>query len=156
MTQNIMVVPVDQLDAYVGKEFGPTEWVDLTQDKINQFADLTLDRQFIHVDPINAKRTPFGGTIAHGFLTLSMLAYFQSQANVLPKGTVMGVNYGLNKVRFLQPVKSGQKVRGRLKPLSFVKKAPGQILATYEMSVEIEDVSKPALIAETLTMFYTP
>lgn len=156
MTVDIKVVPVAELDKYIGREFGPTAWVELDQGKIDQFAHLTLDRQFIHIDPVNAKRTPFGGTIAHGFLTLSMLAYFQSQANVLPMGTMMGVNYGLNKVRFLQPVKSGQRVRGRLQPLSFVTKAPGQILATYEMSVEIEGESKPALVAETLTMFYVP
>ncbi len=156
MASMIKVVPVAELADYVGHEFGPTEWVALTQEKIDQFAEVTLDKQFIHVDPVNAAKTPFGGTIAHGFLTLSMLAYFQTQANVVPAGTMMGVNYGLNKVRFIQPVKAGQRVRGRLKPLAFVNKNPGQILATYEMTVDIDSEPKPALVAETLTMFYVP
>lgn len=154
MAVMIKVVPVAALDQYVGQEFGPTDWVVLDQSRIDQFAEITLDRQFIHVDPIKAAKTPFGGTIAHGFLTLSMLAYFQTQANVIPEGALMGVNYGLNKVRFLQPVKAGQRVRGRLKPLSFVHKTAGQILATYEMSVEIDGETKPALVAEMLAMFY--
>ncbi len=156
MASMIKVVPVAELATYVGQEFGPTEWVALTQDKIDQFAEVTLDKQFIHIDPVNAAKTPFGGTIAHGFLTLSMLAYFQTQANVVPAGTMMGVNYGLNKVRFIQPVKAGQRVRGRLKPLSFFNKNPGQILATYEMTVGIDGELKPALVAEMLTMFYVP
>ncbi len=150
----IKVVPVAELADHVGQEFGPTDWVALTQDKIDQFAELTLDRQFIHVDPVKAATTPFGGTIAHGFFTLSLLAHFQGQANVIPAGTTMGVNYGLNKVRFLQPVKAGQRVRGRLKPLAFVDKAPKQILATYEITVEIEGETKPALVAEMLAMYY--
>ena len=154
MAVMIKVVPVAALDQYVGQEFGPTDWVVLDQSRIDQFAEITLDKQFIHVDPARAAKTPFGGTIAHGFLTLSMLAYFQTQANVIPEGTQMGVNYGLNKVRFLQPVKSGQRVRGRLKPLSFVQKAAGQILASYEMTVEIDGETKPALVAEMLAMFY--
>lgn len=154
MAAMIKVVPVAELANYIGQEFGPTDWVALTQDKIDQFAEVTLDKQFIHIDPVNAAKTPFGGTIAHGFLTLSMLAYFQTQANVIPAGTMMGVNYGLNKVRFLQPVKAGQRVRGRLKPLAFVNKAPGQILATYEMTVDIDGETKPALVAEMLAMFY--
>ena len=154
MAVMIKVVPVAALDQYLGQEFGPTDWVVLDQSRIDQFAEITLDKQFIHVDPARAAKTPFGGTIAHGFLTLSMLAYFQTQANVIPEGTQMGVNYGLNKVRFLQPVKSGQRVRGRLKPLSFVQKAAGQILASYEMTVEIDGETKPALVAEMLAMFY--
>jgi acyl dehydratase len=151
---DIKIVPKDQLDDYIGKEFGPTDWVEMTQEKINTFADVTQDHQFIHVDIEAAKQTPFGGTIAHGFFTLSLLAFFQGQANIIPEGVVMAVNYGLNKVRFLQPVRSGKRVRGRVKPVSFVEKAPGTILATYEVSVEIEGETKPALIAETLAMFY--
>lgn len=150
----IKIVPKDQLADYIGKELGPTDWVEMTQEKINTFADVTQDHQFIHIDEEAAKQTPFGGTIAHGFFTLSLLAYFQGQASIVPEGVAMAVNYGLNKVRFLQPVKTGKRVRGRVKPVSFLEKAPGQILATFEVTVEIEDESKPALVAETLAMFY--
>ncbi|MFT4571603.1 MAG: acyl dehydratase [Hyphomicrobiaceae bacterium] len=151
---DIKIVPKDQLADYIGKEFGPTDWVEMTQEKVNAFAEVTNDHQFIHVDVEAAKQTPFGGTIAHGFFTLSLLAYFQGQANIVPEGIAMAVNYGLNKVRFLQPVPTGKRVRGRIKPVSFLEKAPGQILATNQVTVEIEGETKPALIAETLAMFY--
>lgn len=154
MANGIEVVPLAGLEACIGQEFGPTDWVALTQDRIDRFADLTLDRQFIHVDPVRAASTPFGGTVAHGFLTLSMLAYFQGQAGVMPEGTVLAVNYGLNKVRFLQPVKSGQRIRARMVARGFQHKSETQILATLEVSVEIEAEAKPALVAEGLTMFY--
>ena len=153
MPANIKVVAREELQNYVGQEFGPTDWVEMSQEKINQFADLTQDRQFIHVDVENAKRTPFGGTIAHGYFTMSLVAYFQSQAGVYPKGIIMGVNYGSNKLRFLQPVRAGKRVRGRIKPVSFTEKNPGQVLAAIEVTVEIEGESKPALVAETLTLF---
>lgn len=154
MPADIKIVPKDELEDYVGREFGPTDWVEMTQDKINQFADVTQDHQFIHVDEEAAKQTPFGGTVAHGFFTLSLLAYFQGQANVIPQGIAMAVNYGLNKVRFLKPVRSGKRVRGHIMPLSFEEKEGNRILGTYEVSVEIEGEDKPALIAETLAMFY--
>lgn len=153
MPVDIKVVPKEELQNYIGHEFGPTDWFEMTQDKINQFAELTGDKQFIHVDVENAKRTPFGGTIAHGFFTLSLVAIMQSQAGVYPKGAVMGINYGMNKLRFLQPVRAGKRVRGRVKPVSFTDKGPGQILATIEVTVEIEGESKPALVAEALCLF---
>jgi acyl dehydratase len=146
-------VAKEELSGYVGQEFGPTEWIELSQDKIDRFADLTQDRQFIHVDVQNAKNTPFGGTIAHGYFTMSLAAFFQSQAGVYPKNMLMGVNYGMNRLRFLQPVRAGKRVRGRIKPVSFTEKSPGQLLAATEVTVEIEGESKPALVAETLTLY---
>ena len=152
---NVIIVPKEQLADFVGKELGPTDWVTLDQDKIDTFADVTLDHQFIHVDPEAAAKTPFGGTIAHGYLTLSMLAYFQGQMSILPEGTVMGVNYGLNKVRFLQPVRAGKRVRCRSVPQSFEEKKPGQFLCTFKLTIEIEGEERPALIAEALYMSIT-
>ncbi len=154
MAADVHIVPVSELESYVGKELGPTDWVEMTQDKINTFADVTQDHQFIHVNEEMAKQTPFGGTIAHGYFSLSMLAYFQGQAGVIPEGVAMAVNYGLNKVRFLQPVRSGKRVRARVKPLSFAEKGGGRILATFEVTVDIEGEDKPALIAESLAMFF--
>jgi acyl dehydratase len=116
---------------------------------IDKFADATGDHQFIHVDPERAAQTPFGGTIAHGFLTLSLLPLLRSQLG-LPKiaGMKMAVNYGCNKIRFIAPVRSGKRVRGKFKTLELVEKRPGQWQRTEEVTVEIEGESKPALIAE--------
>ena len=155
MHENTIIVPKEQLNDYVGKELGPTDWVTLDQQRINQFADVTLDHQFIHTDPVAAANTPFGGTIAHGYLTLSLLAHFQGQMSILPEGTAMGVNYGLNKVRFLTPVKAGKRVRCRSVPLSFEEKKPGQFLCAFKLTVEIEDETSPALVAEALYMSIT-
>jgi len=155
MHENTIIVPKEQLNDYVGKELGPTDWVTLDQQRINQFADVTLDHQFIHTDPVAAANTPFGGTIAHGYLTLSLLAHFQGQMSILPEGTAMGVNYGLNKVRFLTPVKAGKRVRCRSVPLSFEEKKPGQFLCAFKLTVEIEGETSPALIAEALYMSIT-
>jgi len=155
MHENTIIVPKEQLNDYVGKELGPTDWVTLDQQRINQFADVTLDHQFIHTDPVAAANTPFGGTIAHGYLTLSLLAHFQGQMSILPEGTAMGVNYGLNKVRFLTPVKAGKRVRCRSVPLSFEEKKPGQFLCAFKLTGEIEGETSPALIAEALYMSIT-
>ena len=150
MTQNIEVVPKDQLASFVDKTRGPSEWLEITQEQVNQFADVTFDQQFIHVDPEAAAKTPFGGTIAHGYLTMSLLSHMQGQMHVMPENTAMGVNYGINKLRFLQPVKVGQRIRGRSVPKSFEEKGSNQVLGTFEITVEIEGESKPALIAEVL------
>jgi len=137
---------LQDLQARVGETIGTSEWYLIDQDRIDHFADTTEDHQFIHVDPEAAKATPFGGTIAHGFLTLSMLAAFMSK---LDKPQVqMSVNYGFNKVRFLSPVKSGKRIRGHFKLIELAEKRPGQWQQTVEVTVEIEGEDKPALLAE--------
>ena len=148
------IVAADQLTEYLGREQGPTEWITLDQDRINLFADATLDHQFIHVDEEKARQTPFGSTIAHGFLSLSLLPHFLSQVGVLPEGVQMAMNYGLDKVRFLQPVKMGSQVRATQKLVEVVEKAPGQILCKNEVTVEIKGEKKPALIAELLSLLF--
>ncbi len=132
-----------------------SDWVEVTQDMIDKFADATGDHQFIHVDPAKAAMTPFGGTIAHGFLTLSLMPLL-SQKTEQPKidGVKMGVNYGGNKVRFLTPVRSGSRVRGRFKLLELVEKRPGQWQQTNEFTVEIEGQEKPAMIAEWMSQIF--
>lgn len=141
-----------ELDELVGKSLGTSEWVIVDQDCINTFADTTGDHQFIHVDPEAAKMTPFGGTIAHGFLTLALLPKFSEQPGILLEGVKMGFNYGFDKMRFLAPVKSGAKVRGHFSLKSYDEKRPGQFLITYGVSVEIEGEDKPALSADWLIM----
>lgn len=133
-----------------------SEWVEVSQDMIDTFADATGDRQFIHVDPQLAAATPFGGTVAHGFLTLSLMPLLLSKIvdGVQIAGVKMGVNYGGNKVRFLQPVRSGKRVRGRFKLLSFDEKRPGQWQQTSDFTVEIEGEEKPAMIAEWISQIF--
>ncbi len=133
-----------------------SDWVEVTQAMIDTFADATGDHQFIHVDPARAAQTPFGGTIAHGFLTLSLMPLLSSKIPDAPKieGAKMGVNYGGNSVRFLTPVRSGSKVRGRFKLLSFDEKRPGQWQQTNSFAVEIEGQDKPALIAEWISQVF--
>ncbi|RLT97989.1 MaoC family dehydratase [Ketobacter sp.] len=144
------------LQEYVGKPMGASEWFQIDQERINAFADATLDHQFIHVDVEKAKNTPFGGTIAHGFLTLSLLPYLQSQMSelVIPAGLKMGMNYGFDKIRFLAPVKTGAKVRAVATLKEVTEKNPGQFLFSAEYSIEIEGESKPALIADWLLMYF--
>ncbi len=137
-----------------GTVYGPGEWFKVTQERINQFADATDDHQFIHVDPEAAKETPFGGTIAHGFLTLSLLAHLVPQISPKPENPKMGVNYGMNKLRFLNPVKVDSEIRVTSKVLEVVEKKPGQILTTSEITVEIKDEKVPALICEWLGMTF--
>ena len=133
--------------ARIGEDIGTSDWFLLDQARINAFADTTEDHQFIHVNPEMAKATPFGGTIAHGFLTLSMLAPMMESAVEKP-AVQMSVNYGFDKVRFLSFVKSGKRVRGHFKLLEMVEKRPGQWQQKVEVTVEIEGEAKPALIAE--------
>jgi len=141
-----------ELQGLIGQEVGVSRWFEIDQARIDAFADCTEDRQFIHVDPEAAKTTPFGGTIAHGFLTLS-LASAMSYAAVPPlDGVVMGVNYGFDKLRFLAPVRAGSRVRGRFRLLSAEDKGGGRWLLKHELTVEIEGGDKPALIAEWLGM----
>ena len=143
-----------QMKEMVGQTIGSSEWYLVDQETINKFADATGDHQFIHLDEEKAKLTPFGGTIAHGFLTLSLLPVLMAKSDVPRIGGVkMGVNYGGNKVRFLAPVRSGKRVRGHFKLLELDEKRPGQWQQTIEMSVEIEGEEKPALLAEWITQF---
>ncbi len=138
-----------------GEIIGSSEWVELSQDRINKFADATGDHQFIHLDEEKAKMTPFGGTIAHGFLTLSMIPYLSANSDI-PRvdGIKMAVNYGGNKTRFINPVRSGKRVRGHWKLLEMVEKRPGQWQQTCEITMEIEGEDKPALICEWITQFF--
>ncbi len=143
----------DQLNDYVGKEIGVSDWLEISQERVNGFAEVTGDHQFIHVDPERAAKTPFGGPIAHGFLTLSLLPYFAGQGHSLrPANVAMGINYGLDKVRFLTPVKVGASIRARYKFTGFEEKKPGQILLKHEVTIEIDGEQKPAMIAESLAM----
>jgi acyl dehydratase len=139
----------EEIQARVGTEIGLSDWILVDQARIDAFADTTEDHQFIHVNPELAKATPFGGTIAHGFLTLSLLSKMMETAVEKPE-VMMSVNYGFNKLRFLTPVKSGQRIRGHFKLLELTEKRPGQWQQTVEVSVEIEGGDKPCLIAEWL------
>ncbi|WP_417486080.1 MaoC family dehydratase [Maricaulis sp.] len=140
------------LAALVGTEIGVSDWTEITQDQINTFADVTDDHQFIHIDPEKAAKTPFGGTIAHGFLTLSMLSSLAGGTALVLDGIVMGINYGFEKVRFLTPVRAGRKIRGRFTLSEAVERNPGQWMLKYDVIVEIEGEDKPALMAQWLTL----
>ncbi|HEV2081722.1 MAG TPA: MaoC family dehydratase [Brevundimonas sp.] len=141
-----------QLQSLIGQEVGVSRWFEIDQARIDAFARITEDEQFIHVDPEAAKATPFGGTIAHGFLTLSLASAMSYDAVQPLQGVVMGVNYGFDKLRFLAPVPAGSKVRGRFRLLSAEDKGGGRWLLKHELTVEIDGADKPALIAEWLGM----
>ena len=144
-----------EMKELVGKPLGTSEWVLVDQEMINKFADATGDHQFIHIDEEKAKLTPFGGTIAHGFLTLSLFPMLMAKSDCpRPAGVKMGVNYGGNKVRFLAPVRSGKRVRAHFKLLELDEKRPGQWQQTLEFTVEIEGEEKPALMAEWISQFF--
>lgn len=145
-------VKAENVSDYIGKETGVSDWAEIHQDRINQFADVTEDHQFIHVNPDMAKMTPFGTTVAHGFLTLSMLSKLAENSVLILDGVKMGVNYGFDKVRMINPVKSGQKIRGHFTLMSAEQKMPGQWAFKYAVKVEIEGEDKPALAAEWLSM----
>ena len=144
-----------EIKSRVGEEVGISSWINIDQARIDAFADATEDRQFIHVDPETAKQTPFGRTIAHGFLSLSLLSRMGADAMLVPEGLKMGVNYGLDRVRFLAPVRSGSRVRGRFALDSVEEKAPGQWLLRHTVTVEIEGEEKPALTAVWLALIVT-
>ena len=146
------VIKPSELESWKGKEVGVSDWVEVGQDRINKFADCTEDHQFIHIDEEAAAKTPFGGTIAHGLLTLSLLPKLSYGTTLGLEGTVMGINYGFDKVRFLNPVRAGSKVRGRHTRVDAVEKQPGRWLLTYNVVVEIDGIETPALIATSLVM----
>lgn len=142
----------ETLKDHIGKESGVSRWFTITQEQIDKFADATHDHQFIHVDIEKAKQTPFGTTIAHGFLSLSLLSAIAYDASINLENTVMGLNYGFDKIRFLQPVKVNSKVRGKMVLVDVVEKRPNEFLLTWNVTVEIESEEKPALSAQWLTM----
>lgn len=146
-----MTQPAD-LPSLIGQEVGVSRWISVDQARIDAFADITEDRQFIHVDPEAARATPFGGTIAHGFLTLSLASVMSYDATPPLEGAVMGVNYGFDRLRFLAPVPAGARVRGRFRLLSAEDRGEGRWLLKHELTVEIEGGDKPALVAEWLSM----
>ena len=144
-----------ELAGKTGEVIGVSDWFSVTQERINMFADATGDHQFIHIDEEKAKHTPFGGTIAHGFLTLSLLPVLGAMTEgARVDGVKMGVNYGGNKTRFLSPVRAGKRVRSHTKLLELVEKRPGQWQQTNEVTIEIEGEDKPALICEWITLFF--
>ena len=146
------VMTTSELQSLVGQQVGVSRWFEVSQARIDAFADCTEDRQFIHVDPEAAQTTPFGGTIAHGFLTLSLASAMSYDAVAPLKGAVMGINYGFDRLRFLAPVRAGSRVRGRFRLLSAEDRGAGRWLLKHEITVEIEGDDKPALIAEWLGM----
>jgi acyl dehydratase len=153
--ENIMavkVVPKEEMLDAIGTKFEPGEWIKIDQGRINTFADCTEDHQFIHVDEEAAKATPFGQTIAHGFLTLSLLSKMCEGNGVVPETVLMGLNYGFDKVRFLAPVKSGKRVRAHCEIADITRKEGDRFLIKQAISVEIEGEDTPALVAEWLTM----
>jgi acyl dehydratase len=141
----------DNVRSLIGSELGVSDWIRIEQARVNAFADTTEDHQFIHVDPERAAATPFGGTIAHGFLTLSLLPRMMEDIGGGMADAVMGLNYGFDKIRFLAPVKVNSRVRARAKLLDVQEKVPNQFLIKQEITVEIENETKPALVAEWLT-----
>ena len=141
------IAPLDAIRAKVGEEVGVSSWIEVDQERIDAFAEATEDRQFIHVDPVSAAATPFGGTIAHGFLTLSLISRMGAEAMVLPESLRMAINYGVEEVRFLAPVRAGSRVRGRFALDSVEEKAPDRLLMRHRVTVEIEGEDKPALTA---------
>ena len=148
------VASLGEIQDRIGREVGTSGWLTLDQARIDAFAEATEDRQFIHVDPQAAAQTPFGGTIAHGFLSLAMLSRMAAEAILVPDSAKMVVNYGLDRVRFLAPVRSGKRVRGRFVLDGVDEKAPGQILLRHSVTVEIEGEDKPALVAEWLGLIF--
>ena len=145
---------IDEIKALIGKEAGVASWVIVDQERIDRFAVATGDDQFIHVDPVRAAQTPFGGTIAHGLLTLSLVPVMAYEALPSPQPVRMAVNYGYNRIRFTAPVRAGKRVRARFKVLDIHEVEPGRWDRTTEVTVEIEGEARPALIAEMISVIY--
>jgi acyl dehydratase len=145
---------LEDIRARVGEEVGVSDWILVDQARIDAFAKVTEDPQFIHVDPVAAAKTPFGGTVAHGFLTLSLLSRMASNAMLRLEGVKMGVNYGFDRVRFMAPVRSGKRIRGRFVLTAFEEKRPGQWQVVHNVTVEIEGEDKPALVADWIGLVF--
>ena len=149
------VIPANELENHIGEEIGLSEWIEVTQERINKFADATNDHQFIHVDPELAKSapTPWDTTIAHGFLTLSLVSYMSATSGFMPAEMQTAVNYGSDKVRFLEAVPVDSKIRGRFVLTDAQYKKNGRWLVKTSVTIEIDGVEKPAAIIETLTLY---
>ena len=145
---------IEEFEALAGRDMQPSEWLEITQDRVNQFADATNDHQFIHVKPLRAKFTPFRGTIAHGMLSLSLIGHLVGEHMPVPKGHKMTINYGSDRVRYIEPVRVGKRIRAVPKVVEVSEKKPGQWLVKTEVTVEIEGEDRPALIAEILIMHF--
>jgi acyl dehydratase len=148
------VANFEDIKARIGSEIGVSDWILLDQKAIDTFADVTGDHQFIHVDPAAAAQTPFGGTVAHGFLTLSLLSQMAAGVMLIPPTIKMAVNYGFEKIRFIAPVRSGKRVRGRFTLVSVEEKRPGQWQFLHHVAVEIEGEDKPALTADWIGLIF--
>jgi acyl dehydratase len=146
-------VPREELRNFIDRPRISEEWFRVTQERIDQFADATLDHQFIHVDPVRAAQTPFGGTVAHGFLTLSLLPRLLEPIQVVPENTIMGINYGLNRVRFPNPVPVDSEIRATARLREISESPPDRVTLTTEVTIEIRGQERPALVAESLAMF---
>jgi acyl dehydratase len=149
------IAPIAEIRSKIGMPVGVSDWIEVGQDRISAFADATDDHQFIHVDQLLAAKTPFGGTIAHGFLSLSLLSRMAADVMLVPETTRMAVNYGLDRVRFLSPVKAGKRVRGHFTLAGADDTAPAQLLIKHSVTVEIEGEEKPALTAQWLGLIFT-
>jgi acyl dehydratase len=148
------IASIEDILSRVGSEVGVSDWLLVDQSRIDAFADITEDPQFIHIDPEAAARTPFGGTVAHGFLTLSLLSRMAADTMLRPEELKMGVNYGFERVRFMAPVRSGKRIRGRFTLARFEEKKPGQWQFVHNVSVEIEGEEKPALVADWIGLIF--
>jgi acyl dehydratase len=151
----IVLETLQSLKNYVGREIATTDWFLVTQERIRQFAEATEDRQWIHIDPERAEReSPYRATIAHGFLTLSLLSYFIKQTIQIPRDVRLSVNYGLNRARFPAPVRAGSEIRGRV-TLQSVKDLPGSVEAIFGVSIEGKAAAKPCCVAEWIVRYYS-
>jgi acyl dehydratase len=151
----MLTVPKEALSRYIDRALDPSAWLTIDQGRIDAFADATLDHQFIHVDLEKARHTPFGTTIAHGYLTMSLVSHFAAECGIRPENLVMAINYGSDKVRFLQPVRVDSRIRAHA-VLKSVEDRPGnQVLARTKFTIEIEGEEKPAMVAEILSLFVT-
>jgi len=151
----VEILPVDKIKERVGQELGVSDWLQMDQARINTFADCTMDQQWIHVDEDAAAKGPFGKTIAHGYLTVSLVSHFSESIALVPEGTKMAINYGMNKLRLINPVKVDAKIRDRIVLTGCEEKSGGRILITSTHTIEIEGEEKPACVAEVLGMFFT-
>ena len=149
------VISTTELAGLAGQDLPASEWLEISQERVSQFADATNDHQFIHIDEERAKQTPFGGTIAHGFLSLSLVTYLIAETMPVPENTVMTINYGSDKVRYLTPVRVGKRIRALQKVIDVGEKQPGRWLVKTAVTIEIEGEEVPALIAEILFMHFT-
>ncbi len=155
LERRMPIAALDEIRARIGTEIGVSGWIMVDQDRIDAFADTTEDHQFIHVDPTLAAQSPFGGTIAHGLLTLSLLSRMAADVMQVPDSTKMAVNYGFDRIRFVAPVRAGSRIRGRFTLDAVEDKAPGQLLVRHTVTVEIENHDKPALTAQWLGLIFT-